>query len=104
MRYFILALTSTLLLSTFAFAFEIDGLRSGMSIEEARKVLEGFSYQKIEIKGNSLMAFDQEVGSDRAINATFCKGKLVQAQKHLKPRFDDFVRLVLIAGRCTKTG
>jgi hypothetical protein len=76
-------------------AFELGGLQNDMSIEEARKVLEGYSYDKIELKGDTLIAF-RKSGSSYPfdITATFCKGKLVQAQKHLNPRFNDFVRLV----------
>ena len=40
------------------------------------------------------MAFDKLAEGGRLISATFCKGKLVQVQKHLKPRFDHFVRLI----------
>lgn len=72
-------------------AFEVDGLRSGMSQDQARKALEA-SYQGIQTKDSNIMAY--HVSTGRFINLNFCKGKLVQVQKDLNPRFDDFVRLV----------
>ena len=94
MRHLILGLAFMLLLGEGVFAFEIDGLRSGMSLDQATKAMESLSYEKIEIRENSVMAYDKSTEGGRLISATFCKGKLVQAQKHLQPRFDHFVRLV----------
>lgn len=83
-----------LILSMFAAnvsqAFEIDGLKSGISMDQAKNILATHSYKNIEIKDTSIMAYD----NGRFISLSFCKDKLVRAQKHLKPRFDYFVRLV----------
>jgi len=90
-----LSLASVLLLCGVANAFEVDALHSGMSFQEARSVIERFSYSKVEIKENYIGAWDiLATGTNRSIYLNFCKGRLVQVQKHLQPRFDYFVRLV----------
>jgi hypothetical protein len=71
-------------------AFEIDGLKSGISMDQAKKILATYSYKNIGIEDTSITASDNE----RRIVLSFCKGKLVQANKHLKQRLDYFVRLV----------
>jgi len=75
-------------------AFEIDGLKSGMSKEQAKKVLDSFSFSDIRIENDNIIAQDKEKKDGRLLALVFCKGKLVQVQKHLKPRFDYFARLV----------
>lgn len=94
MRYYFIICVFILLAASVSHAFEIDGIKSGISMDEAKKLLESYSYKTIEVKDNSIIASDEPRGSDRFIALSFCKGKLVQAQKHLKPRFDYFVRLV----------
>ncbi len=78
-------------------AFDVDGLKSGMSIEQAKSVIEKYSYGKVEIEENQIRAWDPPGPpgvTGRFIVLNFCKGKLALLQKHLKPRFDYFVRLV----------
>ena len=94
MRCFLVSCALILFAASVSHAFEVDGLKSGISMNEAKRLLESQSYKKIEIKDNSIVAFDQSGSDGRFIALSFCKGKLVQAQKHLKPRFDYFVRLV----------
>ena len=78
-----------------AIAFEIDGFKSGMSMQETKKVLENYSYGKVEVQENYIRAWDSpDRGSNRFISLGFCNGQLVQVQKHLNPRFDYFARLV----------
>lgn len=78
-----------------SFAFELDSFKSGMTIEQAKTLIEKSSYDKVEIKDNHIGAWDApQKGTHRGIYLNFCKGKLVQVQKHLKPRFDYFVRLL----------
>ena len=90
-----LIFVSVLLLCEGANAFEVDGLKSGMSFQEARSVIESFSYSKVEIKENQISGWDiPAMGTNRSVYLNFCKGRLVQVQKHLQPRFDYFVRLV----------
>lgn len=75
-------------------SFEIDGLKDGMSIEEATSVI-GSLYDKINIKDNFILALDDPIkGTNRLICLNFCKGELVSVQQNLQPRFDYFVRLV----------
>lgn len=90
MRRSILGLALLLLAANVTFAFEIDGLVSGMSLERARKTLEGSAYKSIQTRENGILAS----GGNRFILLTFCKGELVLVQKHLTPSFDNFVRLV----------
>jgi hypothetical protein len=71
-------------------AFEIDGLSSGMSMEKARKILEGSSYKNIQTRENGILAS----GGNRFILLNFCRDELVLLQKHLTPGFDTFVRLI----------
>jgi hypothetical protein len=71
-------------------AFEVDGLNSGMSMEKARKSLEGSSYTDIQARENRIMAY----GGNRFIILNFCKDELVLLQKHLTPGFAEFIRLV----------
>ena len=66
-----------------------------MSINETKNILEKYSYGKVEVEDNRIMAWDSpERDSGRFINLGFCNGKLVQVEKHLKPRFDYFTKLV----------
>lgn len=77
-----------------AFAFEVDGFRSGMSFNDVRSLVEKRSYDSVEVKDNNILAGDNpSKGSVRTISLNFCKGRLVQVQKHLQPRFDYFVRM-----------
>ncbi len=68
MRYLWLVLMSTLLLVRITSAFEVGGLRNNMSPEQARKTLEALSYQKLEIKENTISAFGED---GRLINVTY---------------------------------
>jgi hypothetical protein len=78
-----------------AYSFEVDGLISGMTLEEAKKVLERYSFSKIYIKENSMRAWDYpEKNTHRMITLIFCKDKLVYLQKHLLPSFERFVKMV----------
>ena len=73
-------------------AFEIDGFKSGMSIQEAQEVLNKYSYVNIEVQENRIYA--QHSYDKHFIVILFCDGKLVQFHKDLKPRFDYFTRLI----------
>jgi len=75
-----------------AYAFEIDGFKSGMSIQDAQGVLKKHSYVNIQVQENRIYA--EHSVDNRFINIGFCNDKLVQFQKDLKPRFDYFTRLV----------
>ena len=75
-------------------AFEMDGLKSGITMEVAKRLLESYSYKNIKKDDHSIIASDQTSGESRLIALSFCKNKLVQVQKHLIPRFDNFTRLV----------
>lgn len=78
-----------------AFPFEVDGLRSGMSFDEAKSIVEKQSYGHVEAKDNHIGAWDAPTKRPgRGIFLNFCKGRLVQVQKDLQPRFDYFVKLV----------
>ena len=90
MRSFMTGLILMLLAAPVSQAFEIDGLSSGMSMERARKILEGASYKNIQSRDNGITAY----GGNRFILLGFCKDELVLVQKHLAPGFDSFVRLV----------
>jgi hypothetical protein len=90
MRSLLIGLILILLAAPFSHAFEIDGLNSGMSMERARKVLEGSSYKNIRTRENGITAY----GGNRFILLSFCKDELVLVQKHLTPGFESFVRLV----------
>ena len=80
-----------LLAAPVSHSFEIDGLGSGMSMEKARKRLEGSaSYKNIQTRENGITAS----GGNRFILLSFCKDELVMLQKHLAPAFDNFVRLI----------
>lgn len=78
-----------------AFAFEVQGLRSGMSLDEAQSVVQKQSYDRIEVTDNQIQAWDLPTsGRERGIFLTFCEGRLILVAQHLRPRFDLFVRLV----------
>lgn len=84
-----------ILITNVSHAFEIEGIKSGMSIDEVTKVLESLSYKKLETKEISRPGFYQSSrDGDHFMYPSFCKGKLVQIQKDLKPSFDYFVILV----------
>lgn len=90
MRRLFVGLVLILLAAKGAHSFQIDGLNSGMSMERARKYLEGSSYKNIQSRENGIIASD----ADRFILLNFCKDELVLVQKHLTPGFDSFVRLI----------
>lgn len=90
MRHLFVGLVLVLLAAHVSHSFEIDGLKSGMSMAKAKQTLEGSFYNGIQARENSIMAS----GVNRFILLNFCKDKLVMVQKHLTPGFDDFVRLI----------
>ncbi|MBL0226319.1 MAG: hypothetical protein IPQ16_12375 [Geobacteraceae bacterium] len=90
MRQLFVGLVVILFTAKVSHAFELDGLNSGISMERARKILEGSSYQNIQTRDNGIIA----TGANRFILLNFCKDGLVLAQKHLAPGFDNFVRLI----------
>jgi len=75
-----------------ASAFEIDGFKSGMSLQEAKEVLNRYSYRDIDVSKNGILA--RHPFNNHWINIGFCDGKIVLYQKDLKPRFDFFTKLV----------
>ena len=95
LKPFLISACTTIAISTSAFSFEIDGFKKGMSLQDAKKVVEKQKYEKLEVSEDRIQAWDAP-GGDAAkfINIGFCKGKLVQVEKHLQPRFDFFTRLV----------
>lgn len=90
MRLLLAGLVVVLFAVKVSHSFEIDGLSSGMSMERARKILEGSSYKNIQTRENGIIAS----GANRFILLNFCKNELVLVQKHLTPGFDNFVRLI----------
>lgn len=94
MRNIVALITIVMLGANVSHAFEMDGLKSGISTEVAKRLLESYSYKNIKIEDHSIIASDQTGGESRLIALSFCNNKLVQAQKHLIPRFDNFIRLV----------
>lgn len=91
MRQLFVGLVAVMLLvAKVSDAFEIDGLSSGMSMERARKILEGSSYKNVQTRENGIIAS----GANRFILLNFCKDELVLVQKHLTPGFDNFARLI----------
>ena len=93
-KQFAILLFITMVGCSSAFAFEVDGFRSGMSFNDARSLVEKRPYDSIEVKDKNIEARDNpSKGSARAIFLNFCNGRLVQVQKHLQPRFDYFVRM-----------
>ena len=90
MQRLLVGVTLLLLAAPASHAFEIDGLRSGMSAGNARKILEGAGYKNIQTRENGMTAS----GGNRFILLGFCKDELIMLQKHLAPAFDNFVRLI----------
>lgn len=90
----VICIVMMLFLSGNSKAFELDGLKSGMSMEQSRTVLKGISYENFQVLETTLLATDKSLDSHRRISASFCKGKLVQVQKGLQPLFNNFTRLV----------
>jgi len=90
MRQLFFGFALMLLAANVSYSFEIDGLSSGMSMEKAKKNLEGSSYKNIQTRENGIIAS----GGNRFILLNFCKNELVMVQKHLAPDFGSFVRLI----------
>lgn len=85
----------TLAISSPVCSFELDGLRSGMSYEEAKTRIEKQSFGRVDLKENHISAWDAPAqGSNRSFFLNFCKGRLIHVQKNLEPRFDYFTRLI----------
>ena len=91
--FFVMLLCSAFL-AVEAAAFEIAGLKSGMSMSEAKKVVQDLGYKKITVTENGIDAVSDPQSPLDGVFASFCKGKLVRAQRLLDPKFDHFVRLV----------
>jgi hypothetical protein len=90
MRRLLAGLLLILLAADVSHSFEIDGLSSGMTMESAKKILEGSAYKSIQTRENGIIAS----GGNRFILLNFCKDELVLVQKHVTPAFDNFVRLI----------
>jgi hypothetical protein len=66
-----------------------------MSFAAARALIENRAYEHVDLKDNYIGAWDApNRATPRNVFLNFCRGQLVQLQKHLQPRFDHFVRLV----------
>lgn len=78
------------LISFGASAFEIDGLKTGLSREKAISQLETLNLKITSISDNNVVA----EASGRLYSLNFCNGSLVNVQKNLEPSFDTFVDLV----------
>jgi len=90
----IVCIVLLLFLSGNSKAFELDGLKSGMTMEQSKTVLKRISYENFNVIETTLLASDKSLDSHRRISASFCNGKLVQVQKGLPPLFNNFTRLV----------
>jgi len=93
-RYIIIGIVLTFFIASTSQAFELDGFKSGMSIQDAQKKLEAYSYKNIKVEGNNITAYYQSANSLRLFNLNFCKGVLVQVQKELDPSYSRFVRVI----------
>jgi hypothetical protein len=78
--------------TTTANSFEIDNLKSGMTFQEAKQTLEKYSYH-IKEREDFIEAWQNKNRED-TIFLNFCKGQLIQVQKHLTPKFEHFTQLV----------
>lgn len=77
-----------------AYAFDVDGFRSGMTKAEVMRLLEAGNYKKISTEGSLVMAMDIPLGETSRHNSFyFCQDKLFRYTKSLRPEFHYFVRL-----------
>ena len=58
MRSICISVFITLISIYCAHGFEIDGLTDGMSMEQAKSIIQKFSYNKIEVNDNHIGAWD----------------------------------------------
>jgi len=77
----------------FVSAFEVNGFKSGMTMDQAKTVLEKSWSGSIEDRGNRIVAYPKLV-KDPLIVLNFNKGKLHRYQKRLSPEFAYFTQLV----------
>jgi hypothetical protein len=96
----IIAFLIIVLLPNSIFAFNLDGLESGMLRQEAIEIIKKYKCSKIieSDTSSSFLAYEPnhlKPWKDRlCYSLSFCGGRLVQLQKNLEPRFEHFVRLV----------
>ncbi|HEY0720621.1 MAG TPA: hypothetical protein VGE50_05155 [Gammaproteobacteria bacterium] len=71
-------------------AFEIDGFKSGMTVVDAELHAKAMG---LSVSGSERTRYFSDITSatgPRFYGLFFCEGRLVNVQKHLKPRFDVF--------------
>ncbi len=87
MKTFVITVLIFLIPINGAIAFEIDGLKSGMSIQESKMVLDKYSYGKIDVGKDYITAMDIPftTSSARLISLSFCNKKLVTLEVLAKP-------------------
>lgn len=76
-----------------ASAFEVHGLKSGMTQDQAKSALEKFWCGSIGERGNRMVAYPQVAG-DPLLVLHFKKGSLYRYQKRCHPEFVYFTQLV----------
>jgi len=93
MKKSILAACILLISVSVAGAFEVDGVKSGMSIDQAKAVLEKYWPGSIDDRGGRIVAYSDRV-LDPLLVLNFKKGKLYKYQKRSFPNFRYFSQLV----------
>jgi len=94
-----MARTLTIFLSTLlllgavqgsAFAFDMNGFKTGMSYTDVLTHLQEMNYKKIQEEGKSIHAY----AADRLVNFNFCKQKLVGYQVEYEASSKNYIVLV----------
>lgn len=95
MKRIIMTIICLIIFYEIGYSFEVDGLKSGMSMIDVKLILEKYSYESIQVLEDQIIAQRKTGGIYHSmIVANFCNNKLCLVQKDLKPRFDYFVQLV----------
>jgi hypothetical protein len=93
MKKLILVISVLLLSVNIATAFEINGFKSGMTMDQAKSILEKHWCGSIEDRGNRIVAYPKLM-NDPMLVLHFKKGSLYRYQKRCLPEFAYFAQLV----------
>lgn len=75
-------------------AFDVDGIKSRISMEKVKEIIGTWNFEKIEERESQIVAYDYAAKpSYRYYVFNFCDGRLTYIQKSIKPSMKMFIIL-----------
>ncbi len=93
-KFIITTILITTLCAIDVYAFDVDGLKDGMTRDEILQALSIWNFDRIDDRGTYLSAYDiPDKKTYRHYNLSFVNNKLVLVQKDYKPSMKNYIAL-----------